>query len=318
MKKAYIFGCGKYLELKYADIASKYEILGVFDNYKEGYYIALDGKKYHITRPHTIDADTMIIFAMWQYRKPRLQCLDLGIKLEQFSYSWEFVPYMPEEQKLLEERQINKSDFLTYCNYIKPLNRTFGNSRGGTPIDRWYLEKWLNSKKNLIKGDVLEIAEDTYTSWFGSNYRSHILHKCPTDNNQIKGDLVTGEGLLDNSLDCMIITQTISYIYDYKAAFYNIKKALKKDGYALITCDGIAQIARYDADMWGYYWRFSDTAITKIAEEVGFSECNIEVFGNVKTACALLYGIVAEELKQEELEYNDKDYPVSICITLKK
>lgn len=39
----------------------------------------------------------------------------------------------------------------------------------GTPIDRYYLESFLSAHSKDIKGDVLEIAENTYTKKFGDS-----------------------------------------------------------------------------------------------------------------------------------------------------
>jgi len=43
---------------------------------------------------------------------------------------------------------------------VQPISRVFGFDRG-TPIDRVYIENFLEKNKNLIKGVVCEIAEDT-------------------------------------------------------------------------------------------------------------------------------------------------------------
>lgn len=49
----------------------------------------------------------------------------------------------------------------------------------GTPIDRYYLESFLSVHAKDIRGDVLEIAEDTNTKRFGDlNCQSRIkTHK---------------------------------------------------------------------------------------------------------------------------------------------
>lgn len=44
----------------------------------------------------------------------------------------------------------------------------------------------------------------------------------------------------------------------------------------------------------------------------------ISVYGNVKTAAAMLYGLCSEDLQPEDFEVHDKDYPVIIGIALHK
>lgn len=320
MQKAYVYGCGNYFKIKYEDISSKYDIEEIFDSNVIGdkEIVTADGKKYKVVKPHAIDEASVVIIAIYRYRMPKYMCLNAGIKENQILYTFDFLPLTEEELKVIEEREKFRSDFLTKSEYLYPLNRTFGISRGGTPIDRKYLENWLNKNRHLISGDVMEIADNDYTYTFGSNVKSYVLHKAPENESQIKGDFVTGEGLVEESMDCVIMTQTISYIYDYKKVFENLKRVLKKGGRAFVTCDGIAQIARYDADRWGYYFRYSEMSLKNVVEEIGFTDCKIESFGNVKTACALLYGITAEELNDNDFEINDIDYPVSICMMLQK
>ena len=47
-----------------------------------------------------------------------------------------------------------------------PIDAYFGRKRG-EPVDRYYIEKFLDEYKRLICGRCLEIAEDTYTKQFG-------------------------------------------------------------------------------------------------------------------------------------------------------
>ena len=49
---------------------------------------------------------------------------------------------------------------------LEPLSRRFGLSRG-LPIDRYYIEKFLEKNHRDIRGRVLEIADRNYTVKFG-------------------------------------------------------------------------------------------------------------------------------------------------------
>ena len=55
--------------------------------------------------------------------------------------------------------------------------RDFGITRG-TPIDRKYIEQFLEKYREDIKGEVLEIADNTYTLKYGEDRikKSYILH----------------------------------------------------------------------------------------------------------------------------------------------
>lgn len=202
-----------------------------------------------------------------------------------------------------------------------PLNYDFGFSRG-TPIDRYYIEDFLSKNKGYIRGDVLEIAENTYTKKFGNPEQidnSWILHVEAQGKNMIRGDFETGEGIQPNTMDCIILTQTLPFVYHLENAVRNIYGMLKKDGCLLVTVAGLCQISRYDMDRWGDYWRFTDLSLRRLMETVADPEkIDIYTYGNVKSACAFLYGVASEELAEEDLKYRDPDYQVSICAVVRR
>lgn len=202
----------------------------------------------------------------------------------------------------------------------EPISRVFGLDRGKA-IDRVYIEDFLKKHKADIWGKVLEIAEDTYTLQYGEDRvkESCILHVNGTGRKAIKGNLETGEGLDENSFDSMIITQTLMFLLDLNSAVKNIYHALKLGGTALLTVAGISQVSRYDDDRWGHCFGFYETGIRKLCYQV-FGEENVEIecYGNVKTATAMLYGLCSEDLRPEDFETRDRDYPVIIGVVLHK
>lgn len=202
----------------------------------------------------------------------------------------------------------------------KPIDAYFGRKRG-EPVDRYYIEKFLDEYKKSICGRCLEIAEDTYTKQFGKDRvtDSVMLHVEGWGSNVLKGNLETGEGIIEDSFDTMIITQTLMCIYDVESAVQHIFKGLKKGGSALITVSGISQIARYDDDNWGMYHSFYMSGLKRLFYPV-FGRENVEIthYGNVKTAMAFLYGAAREELSEEDFNFVDMDYPVIYGIHAKK
>jgi hypothetical protein len=199
---------------------------------------------------------------------------------------------------------------------LKPISRVFGFDRG-TPIDRVYIEHFLNMNKQYIQGVVCEIADNSYSKKYGSNVKAYEVMHYTNDNPKatIVGDLTNISTLPQNKIDCFILTQTLNFIYDFKSAIKGVHYMLKKNGVVLATASGMSQISRYDMDRWGDYWRFTDLSIKKAFEEV-FGESNVEVetYGNVLAAIAFLHGISAEELSYDELFYKDPDYQIIIGI----
>jgi hypothetical protein len=203
----------------------------------------------------------------------------------------------------------------------QPVSRIFGADRG-LPLCRYYIERFLLENARDIHGDVLEIAEDTYTRRFGGErvLVSHVLHA--VDGNPaatLVGDLTTGENIPVAAFDCIILTQTLPFIYDVRAALRTLERSLKPGGVLLATVPGISQISRYDMDRWGDYWRFTSASGRRLFEEFWPAEnVSMEVHGNVLVATAYLQGIASEELREEELHYKDQDYPLLITVRAQK
>jgi hypothetical protein len=201
-----------------------------------------------------------------------------------------------------------------------PISSIFGLDRG-TPIDRVYIEYFLEQNKRFIKGNVMEIGENTYTKKFGSlDCNSLVFHFDKTNKEaDIIGDLTNYKDLPKNKVDCFIITQTLNFIYDYKSAIIGINRMLKKNGVALITVAGLVNISKYDYERWGDFYRFTDLTIKKSLGDM-FGEENIEVetYGNLLTVTSLLHGISSEELSKDELYYKDTNYQLIITAKVLK
>ncbi|MEZ7506771.1 glycosyltransferase [Flavobacterium sp. Arc2] len=197
-----------------------------------------------------------------------------------------------------------------------PFSTQFGYDRGG-PVDRYYIENFLSENASLIKGRILEIGDNEYTLKYGGDKltQSDILH-IDDSNKQATfiGDLSNAPQLPSNTFDCIILTQTLHLIYDYKAAIETCYRVLKKGGVLLLTVPGISHIAQ---DQWRKYWlwSFTNASMEKIMQE-HFSEENITIktYGNVLVASAFLYGMGLPELKKEQIDHHDPHYQVIITV----
>ncbi len=212
-------------------------------------------------------------------------------------------------------RKIFRTNWKDFRN-VKPISQFFGTDRG-QPIDSYYIEYFLSENIDQIRGIVLEIGDDSYSRQFGKDItRQEILHYT-TDNPKatIVGDLANHRTLKNQIADCIICTQTLNFIYDFKSAVKGIHYLLRENGCALVSLSGISQISRYDMDRWGDYWRFTDKSAKKIFSDI-FGPENVQVvtYGNVLSSVAFLEGISAEELKEDELLYTDRDYQVTVAV----
>jgi SAM-dependent methyltransferase len=206
-------------------------------------------------------------------------------------------------------------------NRVTPISRAFGFDRG-TPIDRYYIERFLSEHAADIRGRVLEVGDDGYMRRIGGERvtQREVLHVSPGNPQAtLVGSLETGEGLAGREYDCFILTQTLHCIYDMRAAVRTLHRVLAPGGVALVTLPGLSQISRYDADRWGDYWRLTPLAARRLFEEsFDPDQIDMRVYGNVLTATAFLYGLALEDLPGRALEHNDADYPLIICLRARR
>jgi SAM-dependent methyltransferase len=200
---------------------------------------------------------------------------------------------------------------------VKPISREFGLERG-EPVDRYYIEKFLDRHAADIHGRVLEIGDDRYTKQYGGAKVAHsdVLNLTPHDPaSTIVADLANADSVPSGAFDCLIVTQTLQFIYDLGTAVSHLHRILKTGGVLLATVPGISQISRYDMDRWGDFWRFTTLSARRLFQD-RFLEANltVEAYGNVLAAIAFLEGLASRELTREELDHRDADYEVLISV----
>jgi len=128
-------------------------------------------------------------------------------------------------------------------------------------------------------------------------------------------DLTCGDHIPPDTFDCIILTQTLQFIYEVEAAVMTLYRILKPGGILLATFAGISQISRWDMDRWGHYWNFTTLSAQRLFERSFPAEkIKVEAYGNVLAAMALLYGLASQELLQEELDHHDPDYELLIVV----
>ncbi len=201
---------------------------------------------------------------------------------------------------------------------LQPIDKNFGFSRGKV-IDRYYIDQFLTAHAKDIRGRVLELGDNSYTTKFGGKNvtRSDVLHY--TEGNPqatIVGDLTKADNIDSNIFDCIILTQSLQMIYDFRSALKNLYRILKPNGVLLVTSHGTSKICRIlGIDPWGEYWRFTAQSSQIMFEEF-FKPGNVKVtsYGNVLAAVSFLHGLASEDLTKEELDYHDQRYEVLVGV----
>ena len=205
---------------------------------------------------------------------------------------------------------------------VTPISETFGYDRG-LPIDRYYIERFLQEHSGTIRGRVLEVSDSTYTSRFGSDAaveRADILDvRADNPRATIVGDLTEPDRFSADAFDCVICTQTLPYIYDVHTAVRTLHRILRPGGTVLATVTSVSRIWTKGDRLYGDYWRFTSRSSRLLFEQVFDSEeIAVASYGNVLAAASFLYGLATSELRRDELDYNDPDIPLLIGIKARK
>ncbi|MFP5319129.1 MAG: methyltransferase domain-containing protein [Acidimicrobiia bacterium] len=189
------------------------------------------------------------------------------------------------------------------------------------PIDRFYIETFLQEAAGDIRGHVLEIGEDLYVRRFGAGVTAVDILDVDADNPKatIVADLAQAGDVQGDRFDCIVCTQTLLLIYDVRAALATLARLLKPGGVLLATVPGISKICRPEADDWGDYWRFTTYSIQKLAAEA-FPDGLVAVrsYGNVLAAIGFLHGLAVEDVGPERLAPHDPDYEVIVAFRVVK
>ena len=204
---------------------------------------------------------------------------------------------------------------------LQPVSTVFGRERG-CPIDRYYIERFIAKHASDIRGELLEVAENTYSTRFGTGVtHSDVLHVVAgTPNATVIGDLTAPGSLPENRFDCFICTQTLSFLEDPAIALRTCAQMLKPGGVLILTVPGISQISEFDMSRWGDYWRFTSKSVDTLARRAfPGGDHRVEAFGNVLAAKAALDGLAIEDLPDPRLlDHNDPSYQVVIGLWARK
>jgi peptidoglycan/xylan/chitin deacetylase (PgdA/CDA1 family)/SAM-dependent methyltransferase len=198
-----------------------------------------------------------------------------------------------------------------------PLAEAPGVDRG-LPIERHYVERFLERHQTDIRDRVLEVRDSTYTRSYGGG---RVVRGDVVDIDS-EGSLVTitaGQAdcaSLDNQFDCFIMVQALHMIYDVKSAIDSACRVLKPGGVLLCTIPCVSRMSR-DAEGAAQddYWRMTPAAARELFAEVfPIDAFEVTSAGNVMACAVLLRGLAAHELSPADLAATDPWFPLLCCV----
>ncbi len=201
-----------------------------------------------------------------------------------------------------------------------PLSREWGYERG-KPIDRHYIEQFLDCNAAAIHGDVLEVQEPDYTRHFGGGRvtRSDVLDlDAGNPKATVTSDLRCAANLASASYDCIILTQTLHVVDDMPAVVSECARLLRPGGVLLATLPAASRVClEYGHD--NDFWRVTEAGVRRVFSPFFPADAlEIRTVGNVLVNAAFLYGLAAHELTDDEFTATDPYFPLLVTVRAEK
>jgi SAM-dependent methyltransferase len=225
---------------------------------------------------------------------------------------------IPDQSPELRQRlnRVLRPAWLGTLRRTTPLSQNYGYDRG-LPVDRYYIERFLDACRRDIRGRVLEVKDSAYTRQYGA-----ALERCDVldvDATNPRATIVTDLTSAAASghpgeWDCFVLTQTLQYVYDVRSGIAGAHHLLRPGGVLLATVPAISRLDALDGRVYDY-WRFTPASVSALFGEVfGAGEVEVRPYGNVLAAIAFLSGMASEELSRPELDVSDAAVPVIIAV----
>jgi SAM-dependent methyltransferase len=226
-----------------------------------------------------------------------------------------------EEFRLLAERLTAESlltvpiggiDFGDFKRPV-PFCPQFGGFRG-SPVDRYYLDKFVAEIRSEVKGVTLEIggSKANREVYDFTNATSYLAMDLQGEGLDIIGDAHDPKAVDEASLDSVVLFNVLEHCERPWLVVDNIYQWLKPRGEVFCMVPNAQRVHRLPQD----YWRIFPDAMNSLFAR--FPQRKLYVYGNPLTTLAAYYGIAAEELSREDLDYRHESYPVANCIHAQK
>lgn len=210
-----VFGVGRYYKCKTEELLKKFSIVAFIDNsVQSGTEKESDLPNVKIYSPNDIKTlpDVKILLCSVRFFDMATQLCSLGISKDRLYFGINYSPDYDNAEVCLhtlgykliykdndfflkkENSSLKIKDEMEYRDYIRrfystvfkeldsiknlplvPFNRRFGADHG-KPLDRVYIEKFLEKNKLFITGNVVEVADNFYTMKYATNFKSYTTH----------------------------------------------------------------------------------------------------------------------------------------------
>ena len=200
-----------------------------------------------------------------------------------------------------------------------PVARDWGFSRG-TPVDRYYINAFLESCAADVRGVVLDVQEPDTARRIGGD-RVTRVDVIDVDGRNgratVVADLRCAPNVPAASYDCIVLTQTLHLVDDMPAVVAECARMLRAGGVLLVTMPCVSRIAN-DYGPAHDHWRLTAPAARRLFGDRFGPRIRVESWGNAAAAAAFLYGLAVHELDRSTLDFHDPHYPLLVTVRARK
>ncbi|GCD41754.1 class I SAM-dependent methyltransferase [Streptomyces paromomycinus] len=192
-----------------------------------------------------------------------------------------------------------------------PVSTFYGYDRG-TPVDRYYIARFLAQHAHLIRGHAAEVKDDGYLRAFGTGITTTTVIDIDPANESatLHADLTVPGCLPDGTFDAIVLTHTLQLLASPETALDNCYRALASGGALLLT---VPTVGRLSLSAPGSdYWRLTPPGLVRLLN-TWEGEVTVTGAGNLTACLAMLLGYAAEELTPRTLDRDDPGYPLLAC-----
>jgi SAM-dependent methyltransferase len=209
-------------------------------------------------------------------------------------------------------RRLRRPAFMGTIRRTRPLSDNWGYDRGW-PIDRYYIQSFLERHRADIHGRVLEVKDTLYTSRLGVDVdEKDVLDVDPANEEAtFVADLAHAESVPSVTFDCFVLTQTLQFVSEPVEAIRHAHRILKPGGVLLVTVPVVSKLESSFPDLW----RFTPALCERLFAD-RFGAENVEIWspGNVLVTIAFLAGMAVDELRPRELADHDPRFPLIVAV----
>jgi hypothetical protein len=200
-----------------------------------------------------------------------------------------------------------------------PVARDWGFSRG-TPVDRYYINAFLESCAADVRGAILDVQEPDTARRIGGD-RIARVDVIDVDGRNPRATIVADLRCAPNvpaaSYDCIVLTQTLHLVDDMPAVVAECARMLRPGGVLLVTMPCVSRIAN-DYGPAHDHWRVTVPAARRLFGDQFGPHIRVESWGSAAAAAAFLYGLAVHELTSETLDFHDPHYPLLVTVRAEK